>query len=316
MFINLIMLRISMEKRAQVAMFMILGIVIVAVIGISLYFRGVEFGASSMQQQSERESLNIEARQFAESVDRCVEKTLAEAIIEVSRNGGEYPAAGGSIKYKSYSVPIYYDNGKGLIYSKDKIKSSMEDYVSRNLAACVKGIGSDYEHTDTVSSRITFGKETRVEIYMPLKLGDSKLTYFSGIIDFDYGIVYSDMSSFYNKVKAFNGTIEFMGMAEMAQSSGYRFSHDYLDDSVIYIMGWDEPVLVSRLEFPFAVRKNASAVFHDEAEPEYVEEEDGAVSDSDVPPEDPDAGNVDENSEINISMIENDEGMGELIAKL
>ncbi|MFH0798053.1 MAG: hypothetical protein V1906_01435 [Candidatus Woesearchaeota archaeon] len=309
-----------MEKRAQVTMFVVLGIVIVAVIGISLYFRGSDLGASSRQQQSERESLNIDAMQFAESVDKCVEKTLVDAIIDVSRNGGAYPAASGSISYKGYSVPLYYDDGKDLIYSKEKIKSGMEDYITRNLAVCVDGIGKSYELSGTVNAKVSFGKETRAEVSMPLNIGTSKLTYFMGIMDFDYNDVYGDMSSFYGRVKVFNETMEFMGMAELAKSSGYRFSQDYVGDSVIYVLGWDDPVLVSRLEFPFAIRKKESSIFVDGAVPEFSDWDNSEVSDDDTPPEDDGSvemdANVPVNSEINISEIENDEKVGEIVAKL
>lgn len=305
-----------MEKRAQVTMFVILGIVIVAVIGIALYFRGGGLGATSSSQISGRESLNQEARQFAESVDRCIENTLVDAIIEVSRNGGDYPAGKESIDYNGYRVPVYYDNGKELIYSKDRIRSGMEDYMSRNLIVCVNGIGKDYELSGAVNSRVTFGKETRAEVSMPVVFGTSKLVAFLGIIDFDYNKIYGDMSSFYGQVKVFNGTVDMVEMSALALSSRYRFSKDYLDGNVIYILGWDVPVLVSRLEFPFAVRMNESSVFAADTEPEYAEEKDEVVSDSDVPPEEPGAANVSANSEINIGAIENEERIGDIIAKL
>ena len=97
-----------MNKRGQVTVFIILGIIIIALVGVLFFFRGnlIEdiFGSESSGLFT---SADIEP--VKDVVQGCVEITLMEAIEHVSNRGGyNDPVLIDSYSRDSYGIPVVY----------------------------------------------------------------------------------------------------------------------------------------------------------------------------------------------------------------
>jgi len=97
-----------MHKRGQVTVFIILGIVIIALVGILFFFRGEILGGIFNTETSGLfTSADIEP--VKDVVQGCVEITLMDAIEHVSNQGGyNSPIVSNFYSRDSYGVPVVY----------------------------------------------------------------------------------------------------------------------------------------------------------------------------------------------------------------
>jgi len=137
-----------MYKRGQVTVFIILGIVIVALIGVLFFFRGnlIEdiFGGESSGLFT---SADIEP--VKDVVQGCVEITLMEAIEHVSNRGGYHdPVLIDSYSRDSYGIPVVYawtcEHGTRLP-SLDALGTQVGYYMSDHREGIIECINNGIE---------------------------------------------------------------------------------------------------------------------------------------------------------------------------
>lgn len=277
-----------MDKKGQVTLFVIIGIVIVIAIGLGLYFSGMLKEAEEKAELAERALLTQKEKDVALFIDGCVEQTLQLAVAEISRNGGYYPPNEDSTSYLAYEIPLYYDNGMEEIPTVDEIMAALADYVDGHLANCLTG---DLEIVEPAKSMVVVGNTLRAEVEMLVQFEESKLHKFYGEIDVDYNDVYNDVIEFYNSVKRFNETMDILELGRQGSDEGYDYVYDSVDNKSLYLLTLDVVFDNESLVFPFAVRKDIpDEIYHQlleqqaEAEEEELTEEE-FLDDEEVPEE-------------------------------
>ena len=97
-----------MYKRGQVTVFIILGIVIVALIGVLFFFRG-DLIEGLLEGETSGLFSSADIEPVKDVVQGCVETTLMDAIEHVSNRGGyNSPALSSQYSRDSYGLPIVY----------------------------------------------------------------------------------------------------------------------------------------------------------------------------------------------------------------
>mgnify|MGYP001602217445 CR=1 FL=1 len=116
-----------MKKRGQVTVFIILGILIVAIIAIAYSFIK-KIGPGDIV------SANIdEVKSYA--ID-CLKQVSEEAVLSVGKQGGYYNLPNESIYSPPYLVAYYIYGTQVLVPSKKIVENEIESYINENLQDC------------------------------------------------------------------------------------------------------------------------------------------------------------------------------------
>jgi len=114
-----------MDKRGQVTIFIIIGVIIIgAVISLFAFKDNLKF-----------KFLNPESEKIQVFVESCIEDVGKEVIYEIGQKGGQYIAPNFSaIK----QIPYYRSEEENYMPSKKQIEEEISFYVSEKLFFCTK----------------------------------------------------------------------------------------------------------------------------------------------------------------------------------
>jgi len=114
-----------MNKRGQIALYVIIALLIVAAIGAVVYIKQKSTGLPSPSD-------DIKAIRIF--VGSCLDKTAEDALMMIGLQGGYYiPPA-----HSFGTVAYYYYEGQRYFPEKSTIENQLGSYVSDNLGNCIK----------------------------------------------------------------------------------------------------------------------------------------------------------------------------------
>ncbi len=150
-----------MQKRGQVTIFIILGIVILLVFGILFFFRS-EFVKSDFQSQLAKVKVPEQIQPVKNYIDDCLEETVMSGTRIIASNGGylSVPSEGvprsllnpfsnsleigsGEVAYWYYKSSNNLDNTQ--VPTIESMEEDLERYVDDNFDFCLKGLDNFYE---------------------------------------------------------------------------------------------------------------------------------------------------------------------------
>ena len=131
-----------MEKRGQVTLFIIIGIVIVILIALGVYFRGELFDAVGLTEEL---SYPSEIQEVVDEVQDCVDISTYEAVVSVGYKGGYYNTPSSAFINEYVTLPYYNYNGTNYIISLEEMESELSEYVEFLVGSCVELDDYEYE---------------------------------------------------------------------------------------------------------------------------------------------------------------------------
>ena len=126
-------------KKGQITLFVILGIVILAVIGLGIYFKGSLTQQTAQSQLAEKAIVQPEVQQVYDSIFDCADRTSKESLTLIGLQGGYYETPTDSIPVdgEGISIAIGYDRGDNKLPSLEQMRAEMEAYVNTMMPQCV-----------------------------------------------------------------------------------------------------------------------------------------------------------------------------------
>ena len=113
-------------KKGQVTVFIILGIIILVVVGILVYFYTSNVRETSLEEVQVR--LDASALEpIKELIETCTKETIEKGIILVGMQGGYYNPAQ-FVQLGNYSVSYAYINGANKLPTLARIGQEIEEY--------------------------------------------------------------------------------------------------------------------------------------------------------------------------------------------
>src|SRR3989338_3827811 len=170
-------------KKGQVTIYIIIGIVILAVIVAVFAFRSQLLASTFNRQQQNLNLLPIEIRPVKENINSGVYETAKQGIILVGQQGGYYNIPKDELPRSiinpfSNSLEIlrgdevaywYYTTSNGIekitIPSKEDIEKEIQYYINDNLQDCLENLtnfedkGYEINEDGIVESKVTIGPE-------------------------------------------------------------------------------------------------------------------------------------------------------------
>ncbi len=247
-----------MQKRAQVTMFIILGMVIVIAIVIGVAFRkSISEQVSSLEIGKSEKAKQLEngIRAHAES---CLKKIAIEGLQYIFANGGYYMNAPKSISYASYSVPYYLYGKKEAVPALEDVAVNLARYIDDNINPCLSSYSSDLV-VGKASSEVSLGKTVQVEVTHSLRLaeGDTQVTVksFESEVEANARDIYNYGIDFFNEVKNISeASLSQQGSLALRQK--YEFSVPAIGSGqeIAYILYMKKAIEESRdIEYSFAL---------------------------------------------------------------
>ncbi len=122
-----------MKKGGQFTLFVVLGVVLIAVVGMVYFYRGEIFSLAGFEELS----LPSEVNEIEDEVASCVEGNLYQAVVDVSVNGGYYNLPMESYSDDTWDVPYYLFNGTANILSLEDMTIELENYMDVLTVSCL-----------------------------------------------------------------------------------------------------------------------------------------------------------------------------------
>lgn len=166
------------QKRGQVSVFIIIGIVVLVVIGALFYLRGE--GAGPIVE----EPVSIDTSSLKSFVSSCAKQTAQEAVVYTAMRGGLYKGTTSIVPsspmnyhiYNGIAIPYYFYEGEERQMGKEDIKSTLEKYMNGQLKECTGGFqsfkeqGYDIEEEDVESEAAITEEKVMFTINYPVTI--------------------------------------------------------------------------------------------------------------------------------------------------
>lgn len=126
-------------KRGQITLFVILGIIIVAVIGVGVYFRQSILQQELSAEAAAEEALAPEVQDFKDSVDLCLDSIIIDKIILIGLQGGyiNLPENSLYLEEEGLTIPYYYDMGTNRAPKIDKVTLELASAIDADAESCI-----------------------------------------------------------------------------------------------------------------------------------------------------------------------------------
>ncbi|MBR9683881.1 hypothetical protein GOV03_05065 [Candidatus Woesearchaeota archaeon] len=177
-----------MQKRGQVTVFIVVGILILAITGATLYL-------SSMFKTVEQDNLlKLEELKapVKSQVNYCIEKSMMDGIFYVGMQGGYYFPAAVSEQYWGGFIPYYFYDEEEHVPSMGELEEQLSTAVKFFLPACLDKALAFFEkervevkyEIKEIKTRVTATK-VMVEADLPITITIGGVKEEEGILDLD-----------------------------------------------------------------------------------------------------------------------------------
>jgi len=165
-----------MQKKGQIALYIITGIVILLIVSVFFYFKSISSKSLFSNTATETISVPKELAGINTFIDKCFKDTSNQAVYQIARNGGYYIVPKDrSIIWFDEEVPYYYLNKNISVPSISLIEKSISSYIKLNIKTCLnftdfknQGI-SIKEGSTSVSTKIN-NKNIEIKMNYPVTI--------------------------------------------------------------------------------------------------------------------------------------------------
>jgi hypothetical protein len=228
--------------KGQITVFIILGLVIMAVFGIVIYTTDM-----FVTQTNESYVNSLSAMQGTDSVqsyiESCLDQSTREAIQITLKNGGYYSSIS-SLNLEYYSdenelleLPFYYYQGNSQIPSVESFETQVAIGTTELFEKCIDDFSAFKELGYTIESSravidIEFSDASIIELYYPIILSiqedATEFDYFTLYYPFDLREILDEVNSYLEKQSSEESGFFSVGyLSQAAYFSGYDFYYNF-----------------------------------------------------------------------------------------
>lgn len=131
-------------KKGQVTVFIIIGILLLAMVGLVYYFR------APVDEFPKEEAFVGIAAPVKLYVDLCVEETLSNAVVYVGMQGGYFVVPEPKTDLNIFQIPYYMELADTHVPNIFDVQGSLQEYITFNLNTCLNNFASFEEQGYTI----------------------------------------------------------------------------------------------------------------------------------------------------------------------
>lgn len=275
-----------MNKRGQITVFIIVGILILGIIGGFLYLKdkAAKKGIEETEGVLEVESIKMH-------VERCLEKSLIKGTKDILSKGGHYnfpsdletwESTEESTEEETTELPYYFKRDKTFLPSAGDMEKELSKAAEYFFIECIGNFtifnnsGYEIKAEDKPAINATFRKETIVSdlIYpLEIKKGEIKkdLKVFSGKIIFSFPEKYQIIKDYLIKQKEEPGYFLSGELSSLAYKNGFKWNFKQYGEEgeeIVVSFIFEEPELKETFFYNFVLNYDWSLQTVETNEPE------------------------------------------------
>ena len=185
-----------MNKKSQVTMYVILGIVILIVISIIFFLRANIINSVFKQESQKIKEVPPQVQVINDFVQDCVQSVSEDALYVIGYHGGYFITPDPSTVDK---IPYYFINNKSIIPTKERIEVEISKYINQELKFCTNNFSNFSEfkiNQGNVNTKTSIkGNGTFIDVEYPLNIKKGEINYqlkdFSTILPIRLELIYS-----------------------------------------------------------------------------------------------------------------------------
>jgi len=144
------------KRKAQITVFIILGIVIIISIAGIIYLGKTKIDSDLAKKYFAQGEIKSQLDLVHESIIDCIDTTTQDALTLIGIQGGYYNAPQGSYHLGQISIPYYYKDNLLQMPKKSTITTELQDYTNNNLKYCfqnikIQGFNLNYKNPKTTT---------------------------------------------------------------------------------------------------------------------------------------------------------------------
>ena len=240
-----------MKKRGQLTIFIILGIVFLAI--ITLFFI---FNKNFILPTNDADINNVFLFQ-----ENCMNQIDVQTIFKISMQGGYYDIPKQSILY---GIPYYAINGKNIMPTKEKIEEEISKAVNNQLVSCTNNF-TQFNNLKIISQEIITkteinDEEILLEITYPISITKEESTTVLSKpkkveVPVRFGILYDTATDIVNN--NLNKEICITCILDEVQSKNIVVDViDYNNDTIIFVLTDEQSEIIeNNIELTFAIKQ-------------------------------------------------------------
>lgn len=141
-----------MQKRGQITIFIVVGLMILLVIGSFFILRAYLQTEEAKAEEEKAQASSLKIGAVESFITSCVEKTANKAILDNAYSGGYFTLPENTLA--GFDAPYYYKGGEMLIPSNETLVKELAKYIDAMLGFCL----TDLDVFEKQGINITFGK--------------------------------------------------------------------------------------------------------------------------------------------------------------
>ena len=230
-----------MQKRGQVTLFIIVGIVLVITF-IGLFYLIESTNKERIDIEKEKVISKPEITSVKNYVQSCFERTSEDAITYVSYRGGYYNVPEPTVDNIFLRLPLYFDNGNKIFPTKDIISNEIGKYILDKLPGCFDDFKVFKDQNivveiDKMEIEVILENNVLFELNSPMTItkGESKteLQRFKHTLSLDFNNVYSIIDGIVLEQEKNLNFVPIGYLSVEAKEKDFNFELSYLDDDVV-----------------------------------------------------------------------------------
>lgn len=126
-----------MQKRGQITLFIILGVVIVSVVVLGFFFREQIAKTATIEEAAGVSALPPDLEQLREEISDCAKTVSNEAIYITGQQGGYFVAPEDAISSMEYDIALGVNKELKSLISENELKEEIGSYIQTALPLCI-----------------------------------------------------------------------------------------------------------------------------------------------------------------------------------
>jgi len=229
-----------MAKKAQITIFIVIGLAILIFAALLIYY-------TTVSEKEEIEFERIDTTSVQSFVDSCFESALSEAVVLVSMQGGYNESPPQFYQFRYLQIAYYHTIDTGDISpEKEDIEAGISDYIEANIKDCLdnfsvfidKGYSID-EGDIEVSTTFNMNNviaEMQYPIDIRLDEDSAELESFYAVTDLPIGKLYYISQLYMEKQKQKPNFVRLTPLLDICANNNLSFDTIYDGDTVVFTL--------------------------------------------------------------------------------
>jgi hypothetical protein len=256
-----------MSKRGQVTIFIVIGIILLAVTAVIFFF--VDLGTKD--QLAAQDEFQFNSNYVKSFIDNCLQESAYDAMHTVFSQGGyyQYPLELDTFKFveeeEVLTLPVYFSTDQIEYPSLNMIETEVATATKDYLFECFDDFDSfkeqGYEVKTSISLvTVSFSSKTVISLKLPLTISDDdqmiELNEFIITVPFNFKDKYEDIEDYLEEQKKNPQSLLIGKLSSFAYDQNYEFSFSQFGNSgsdVLVDFVYENPLSNELLNYRFAL---------------------------------------------------------------